>query len=296
MLAGMRIDPPPSPACATGTIPLATAAADPPLEPPGVWSRFHGLCVGPYAPRLGARDQAELRRVRLADDHEARRLELREQVARDRSACSRAPSAVGCRRGTARPRACRRDPSRRSAHRGTARREGRSLDAAARARSNSGWITALRSSLNASMRAMAASTSSIGCASPLRTSAAWSVASRFARSVTSSPLVARSVNAIPSHTGLSQPRRSTAQRSITRGVDARTVGEVHRVVVRDRGIDVRGPHEHPVADVHGRARRERHVLVGAEHHRRVGDRSGRRGPCRAPSGRSRQPTTSGSCG
>src|SRR5436190_464629 len=33
-LAGIRIDPPPSFACATGTIPEATAAADPPLEPP----------------------------------------------------------------------------------------------------------------------------------------------------------------------------------------------------------------------------------------------------------------------
>ena len=47
MLAGMRIEPPPSPACATGTMPLATAAAEPPLEPPGVCARFHGLCVGP---------------------------------------------------------------------------------------------------------------------------------------------------------------------------------------------------------------------------------------------------------
>src|SRR5262249_17578909 len=34
-LAGIRIDPPPSLACATGTMPAATAAADPPLEPPG---------------------------------------------------------------------------------------------------------------------------------------------------------------------------------------------------------------------------------------------------------------------
>ena len=31
--------------CATGTIPAATAAADPPDEPPGVRSRFHGLRV-----------------------------------------------------------------------------------------------------------------------------------------------------------------------------------------------------------------------------------------------------------
>ena len=33
-LAGMRMDPPPSLACATGTMPAATAAAEPPDEPP----------------------------------------------------------------------------------------------------------------------------------------------------------------------------------------------------------------------------------------------------------------------
>ena len=49
MLAGMRIEPPPSPAWPTGTIPLATAAAEPPLEPPLLCARFQGLCVGPYA-------------------------------------------------------------------------------------------------------------------------------------------------------------------------------------------------------------------------------------------------------
>ena len=47
MAAGMRIDPPPSEALAHGTIPEATAAAAPPLDPPGPWSGFHGLCVGP---------------------------------------------------------------------------------------------------------------------------------------------------------------------------------------------------------------------------------------------------------
>ena len=33
--AGMRIEPPPSVAVATPTSPAATAAAEPPLEPPG---------------------------------------------------------------------------------------------------------------------------------------------------------------------------------------------------------------------------------------------------------------------
>ena len=41
--AGMRIDPPPSLACANGSMPDATAAADPPEDPPGVRERSHGL-------------------------------------------------------------------------------------------------------------------------------------------------------------------------------------------------------------------------------------------------------------
>src|SRR5262245_29265059 len=44
--AGMRIEPPPSLACATGTKPAATAAAAPPLDPPALWPGFHGLWVG----------------------------------------------------------------------------------------------------------------------------------------------------------------------------------------------------------------------------------------------------------
>jgi hypothetical protein len=48
-LAGTRIDPPPSLACAAVTMPAATAAADPPLDPPGERSRSQGLRVGPYA-------------------------------------------------------------------------------------------------------------------------------------------------------------------------------------------------------------------------------------------------------
>ena len=47
--AGIRMDPPPSLACATGTMRAATAAAAPPLEPPGVRSRSHGFLVGPKA-------------------------------------------------------------------------------------------------------------------------------------------------------------------------------------------------------------------------------------------------------
>lgn len=42
---GIRIEPPPSPPIATGTIPDATAAAEPPLEPPGENALRHGLRV-----------------------------------------------------------------------------------------------------------------------------------------------------------------------------------------------------------------------------------------------------------
>ena len=47
-LAGMRTEPSPSEPSAKGRQPLATAAAAPPDEPPGVWSRFHGLRVTPH--------------------------------------------------------------------------------------------------------------------------------------------------------------------------------------------------------------------------------------------------------
>src|SRR3954447_7942394 len=43
--AGCRIDPPVSVPIASGTIPAATAAAEPPLEPPGDRSRSQGLRV-----------------------------------------------------------------------------------------------------------------------------------------------------------------------------------------------------------------------------------------------------------
>ena len=45
--AGMRIDPPPSLAWAIGTRPAATAAAEPPLDPPGERAVSHGLRVAP---------------------------------------------------------------------------------------------------------------------------------------------------------------------------------------------------------------------------------------------------------
>src|SRR5438132_13088130 len=45
--AGIRIEPPPSLACATGRMRAAAAAAAPPDEPPEECARFQGLRVGP---------------------------------------------------------------------------------------------------------------------------------------------------------------------------------------------------------------------------------------------------------
>src|ERR1700679_1893677 len=65
--------------------------------------------------------------------------------------------------------------------------------ASARARSNSGWMTAFSSGFNFSIRAMAPSTNSAGEASPFRTSSAWAVASIHAVSSLMPATVARRI-------------------------------------------------------------------------------------------------------
>ncbi len=47
--AGWRIEPPVSVPVAAGTSRAATAAAQPPDEPPGTRCRSHGFCTGPKA-------------------------------------------------------------------------------------------------------------------------------------------------------------------------------------------------------------------------------------------------------
>src|SRR5215510_501885 len=56
-LAGIRIEPPPSVACAMGTMPEATAVAEPPLEPPALCWTFQGFRVRP-----NSRDSEEVDR------------------------------------------------------------------------------------------------------------------------------------------------------------------------------------------------------------------------------------------
>ena len=84
--AGMRIEPPPSLAWAIGTMPAATAAPEPPLEPPVERSRSQGLRVGAVGARLGGRQDAQLGRVRLADRDQAGGAEALRQVGVDRGA------------------------------------------------------------------------------------------------------------------------------------------------------------------------------------------------------------------
>ena len=56
--AGMRIEQPKSVPCAIGTMPVATATAEPPDEPAGLNAGFHGLRVAPNSALLVLAPQA----------------------------------------------------------------------------------------------------------------------------------------------------------------------------------------------------------------------------------------------
>ena len=62
--AGMRIEPMPSLPCATATMPEATAAAEPPDDPPGVRLRFHGLRVTPNLESVAPKTHSSGTRVK----------------------------------------------------------------------------------------------------------------------------------------------------------------------------------------------------------------------------------------
>ena len=69
---GMRIDPPPSFPCAIGTMPDATAAADPPLEPPAERHEVVRVAGRAVEQRLGGAVLPELGRVGHAEHDHAR--------------------------------------------------------------------------------------------------------------------------------------------------------------------------------------------------------------------------------
>ena len=69
--AGIRIEPPPSVAVAIAAMPAASAAPEPPLEPPGDQSVPHGFVVVAVQRVRREPRERELRLVRLADDDRA---------------------------------------------------------------------------------------------------------------------------------------------------------------------------------------------------------------------------------
>ena len=66
--AGIRIEQPKSVPCASGTIPVATATAEPPDDPAGLSAGFHGLRVAPNKRIDGVGAGREFRRIGLAED------------------------------------------------------------------------------------------------------------------------------------------------------------------------------------------------------------------------------------
>ena len=74
--AGWRIEPPVSVAVAIGARRAATAAAEPPEEPPGTQLRVPGILHRSVPAGLVRRTHGELVHVRLAEHHHARRIQL----------------------------------------------------------------------------------------------------------------------------------------------------------------------------------------------------------------------------
>ena len=95
--AGIRTEPAPSEPSAAGTRPAATAAADPPEEPPGRVLRAPRIAGGAEGGPLGEGPLPELAGVGLADDHGPGRAQppYRLAVLGDRRELPRQPNAVG---------------------------------------------------------------------------------------------------------------------------------------------------------------------------------------------------------
>ena len=71
----MRMEPPVSVPSAANAIPVATATADPPDEPPGIRVVSHGFRHGPKCGFSVVTPEGDLMHVGLADDQSAGRLE-----------------------------------------------------------------------------------------------------------------------------------------------------------------------------------------------------------------------------
>jgi hypothetical protein len=197
-LAGMRIDPPPSLACATGTRPAATAAAAPPLEPPGLCAGFHGLRVGPNA--IGSvvgRSASSGVFVRPSDTSPAA-ASFRVRYA---SSFSRQPASLRARMPAQYGRPASAPPMSFMSVGTPANAPASGAAAALRPSSNARWITEPSCGSSRSMRPIAASTSSRGDTSRRRTRSAWAVASSAAKA--SGMAIPSSSN--PTHVGAREP-------------------------------------------------------------------------------------------
>src|SRR5215472_8355003 len=179
-LAGILIDPPPSLACATGTMPAATAAADPPDEPPAEWPGFHGFLVAgkligsvvTVVPNSGT-----LVRPRTTNPA-ARNCSARYEVTGQRTSRSGPIPNASSSPATMAPMSLSRNGTPRNGPAGS------SPLASSRAWSNLVLITASSCGLTFSILAIAASTSSAGLASSRLTSSACAVASSHVVSLT----------------------------------------------------------------------------------------------------------------
>ena len=174
--AGILIEPPASLPCAIGVMPTATAAPAPPLEPPGSRSSDHGFRVGPNSRGSVVTPMASSGRLVLATVISPAALYLRtssesavETLCRSDALASvnRTPS-YSARKSLSRNGTPASGPS------------GSGCEARSRARSYILVTTALTDALWRSTRSIAASTSSAAVTSPLRTKAAWPIASRSA--------------------------------------------------------------------------------------------------------------------
>ena len=155
---------------ATATMPAATAAAEPPLEPPVERLGSQGFRVGPYASGSVVTDEASSGVFVLpAITNPAARNRRTSHVSSGSTHPASFSTCIPQWYGS--PAECATASFRRK---GTPRNgpSGSGLEASDRARSDRSMITAFRAPFSASMRASAASRSSRGVTVPRRTSSA----------------------------------------------------------------------------------------------------------------------------
>ena len=193
-LAGIRSEPPPSPPVAMGTILIATAIPDPPLEPPAVRSGAHGFRAVPYAtgsvtPVRPNSGQFVFPQITAPDARQRRAISL---SSRDTFPSNDAlPAWYGVPATS---------PSRSFTRRGTPWNapSPRPLAIMPRPKSSSRWTTALTRGFNRSIRSRALFRTSVAVTSPFRIRPASPSPSRceYSRNV---------AIAVPDHQGPSRP-------------------------------------------------------------------------------------------